>query len=93
MITGQSLLIQVLIYSIQVANLLKINHLLQRLDKRITAVDDYADLLMMSIASAGNDQRLEQNEAPPPSAIISMSREELDALSRNSGEGKKTSAT
>ena len=36
----------------------------------IKAVDDYADLLRMSIASAGNDHRLGANEAPP--AIISM---------------------
>lgn len=36
----------------------------------IQAVDDYADLLRLSVASAGNDHRLGANEAPP--AIISM---------------------
>lgn len=36
----------------------------------IKAVDDYADLLRSSIASAGNDHRLGANEAPP--AIISV---------------------
>ena len=36
----------------------------------IKAVDDYADLLRASIASAGNDYRLGANEAPP--AIISV---------------------
>lgn len=36
----------------------------------IKAVDDYQDLLRISIASAGNDHRLGANEAPP--AIISV---------------------
>lgn len=36
----------------------------------IKAVDEYQDLLRMSVASAGNDHRLGANEAPP--AIISM---------------------
>lgn len=36
----------------------------------ITAVDNYADLLRMSAAIAGNDHRLGANEAPP--AIISI---------------------
>jgi len=36
----------------------------------IKAVDDYAELLRASIASAGNDHRLGANEAPP--AIISV---------------------
>ena len=36
----------------------------------INAVDDYADLLRLSVASAGNDHRLGANEAPP--AIISV---------------------
>ena len=36
----------------------------------IQAVDDYADLMRMSVASAGNDHRLGANEAPP--AIISI---------------------
>ncbi|MDO5406890.1 MAG: glutamine synthetase III [Eubacteriales bacterium] len=36
----------------------------------IKAVDEYADLLRISVASAGNDHRLGANEAPP--AIISI---------------------
>ena len=36
----------------------------------IKAVDDYQDLLRVSVASAGNDHRLGANEAPP--AIISI---------------------
>ena len=36
----------------------------------IKAVDEYADLLRVSAASAGNDHRLGANEAPP--AIVSM---------------------
>ena len=36
----------------------------------IAAVDEHADLLRMSVASAGNDHRLGGNEAPP--AIISV---------------------
>ena len=36
----------------------------------VAAVDDHADLLRMSVASAGNDHRLGANEAPP--AIISV---------------------
>ena len=36
----------------------------------VRAVDDYQDLLRISVASAGNDHRLGGNEAPP--AIISM---------------------
>ncbi|MBR3973751.1 MAG: glutamine synthetase III [Oscillospiraceae bacterium] len=36
----------------------------------IKAVDDYQDLLRLSVASAGNDHRLGANEAPP--AVVSM---------------------
>ena len=36
----------------------------------IQAVDDYQDLLRISVASAGNDHRLGANEAPP--AIVSI---------------------
>ena len=36
----------------------------------IKAVDEYSDLLRLSVASAGNDHRLGANEAPP--AIISI---------------------
>lgn len=45
----------------------------------IKAVDDYAELLRLSVASAGNDHRLGANEAPP--AIISIFvGEELEGL-------------
>ena len=36
----------------------------------IAAVDEYADLLRVSVATAGNDHRLGANEAPP--AVISI---------------------
>ena len=36
----------------------------------IAAVDDYADLMRISVATAGNDHRLGANEAPP--AVISI---------------------
>ena len=36
----------------------------------IKAVDDYQDLLRISVATAGNDQRLGANEAPP--AVVSI---------------------
>ena len=36
----------------------------------ISAVDEYADLMRVSVASAGNDHRLGANEAPP--AIVSI---------------------
>ena len=45
----------------------------------IKAVDDYAELLRISVASAGNDHRLGANEAPP--ALISIFLgDELDAI-------------
>ena len=45
----------------------------------IQAVDDYQDLLRLSVATAGNDHRLGANEAPP--AIISVFLgEELTAI-------------
>ena len=53
----------------------------------IKAVDEYQDLLRISVASAGNDHRLGANEAPP--AIISMFiGDELQAIldSIESGE-------
>ncbi|MEE3420271.1 MAG: glutamine synthetase III [Lachnospiraceae bacterium] len=45
----------------------------------IAAVDDYADLMRISVASAGNDHRLGANEAPP--AVISIFvGDELEAV-------------
>ncbi len=45
----------------------------------IKAVDDYQDLLRISVASAGNDHRLGANEAPPAVVSIFMG-EELSAI-------------
>ena len=61
----------------------------------IKAVDEYQDLLRMSVASAGNDHRLGANEAPP--AIVSMFlgeelTEVIDALEHDvkyRGKGKQ----
>ena len=61
----------------------------------IKAVDEYQDLLRLSVASAGNDHRLGANEAPP--AIVSMYigeelTEVIDALEHDvkySGKGKQ----
>ncbi len=52
----------------------------------IKAVDEYQDLLRISVASAGNDHRLGANEAPP--AIVSMFlgtdlAEILEAIEKN----------
>ncbi len=53
----------------------------------IKAVDEYQDMLRISIASAGNDHRLGANEAPP--AIISMFiGSELDAVLESIVTGK-----
>ena len=52
----------------------------------IKAVDEYQDLLRISVASAGNDHRLGGNEAPP--AIVSIYvGDELDAVIRSIIEG------
>jgi len=58
----------------------------------IKAVDDYQDLLRISVASAGNDHRLGANEAPP--AIISIFLGDeltaiLDALEAGTAYGGK----
>ena len=58
----------------------------------IKAVDDYQDLLRISVASAGNDHRLGANEAPP--AIISIFLGDeltaiLDALEAGVAYGSK----
>ena len=52
----------------------------------IKAVDEYQDLLRISVASAGNDHRLGANEAPP--AIVSIYvGDELAAVIRSLVEG------
>ncbi len=53
----------------------------------IKAVDEYQDLLRISVASAGNDHRLGANEAPP--AIVSMFLgDELSEILKCLEEGK-----
>jgi len=53
----------------------------------IQGVDEYQDLLRISVASAGNDRRLGANEAPP--AIVSMFLgDELTAVLQAIEEGK-----
>ena len=52
----------------------------------ITAVDEYADILRLSVATAGNDHRLGGNEAPP--AIVSVFvGDELTAVLKSIEEG------
>lgn len=46
----------------------------------IKAVDEYADLLRISVASAGNDHRLGANEAPPAIVSIFLGDELTDIL-------------
>ena len=58
----------------------------------LKAVDDYQDLLRISVASAGNDHRLGANEAPP--AVISVFLGDelsaiLDAIDRAAPYGQK----
>lgn len=59
----------------------------------IKAVDEYQDLLRISVASAGNDHRLGANEAPP--AIVSMFLGEdlteiLEAIESGNAYNKRT---
>ena len=46
----------------------------------IKAVDDYQDLLRVSVASAGNDHRLGANEAPPAVVSIFLGGELMEIL-------------
>ena len=56
----------------------------------ISAVDDYQDLLRISVAGAGNDHRLGANEAPP--AIVSLFLgEELDGILSAIADGRQYS--
>ena len=58
----------------------------------IQAVDDYQELLRMTVASAGNDHRLGANEAPP--AIISIFLgDELDNIVNALISGKEYEGT
>ena len=58
----------------------------------IKAVDDYQDLLRVSVASAGNDHRLGANEAPPAIVSIFLGDEIagiLEAIENDSPYGQK----
>ena len=58
----------------------------------VKAVDEYQDLLRVSVASAGNDHRLGANEAPP--AIISMFLgEELQSIVDSIIHGEKATGS
>ena len=62
----------------------------------IKAVDEYQDLLRISVATAGNDHRLGANEAPP--AIVSMFvgtelEEILEAIEQDTPYGSKERET
>ena len=57
----------------------------------IKAVDEYADLMRISVASAGNDHRLGANEAPPAIVSIFLGDEltgVLDSIENNTFFGK-----
>lgn len=55
----------------------------------IKAVDDYAEILRLSVATAGNDHRLGANEAPP--AIVSIYLgDQLENVVEELVSGKKT---
>ena len=55
----------------------------------VKAVDDYSDLLRVSVATAGNDHRLGANEAPP--AIVSIYLgDQLTKIVNDLISGKKT---
>jgi glutamine synthetase len=57
----------------------------------VAAVDDYQDLLRLSVASAGNDHRLGASDAPP--AIVSVYLgEELTAILESLGSGAGAAA-
>ena len=58
----------------------------------IKAVDDYADLMRLSVASAGNDHRLGANEAPPAIVSIFLGEEltaVLDSIENDTFFGKQ----
>jgi glutamine synthetase len=57
----------------------------------IKAVDTYADLLRMSVASAGNDHRLGANEAPPAIVSIFLGDQLTDIIEQIEKGGAKSS--
>jgi glutamine synthetase len=62
----------------------------------IKAVDEYADLLRLSVASAGNDHRLGANEAPPAIVSIFLGEQLTDIilqLEKGKAESSKKATT
>lgn len=57
----------------------------------IKAVDDYAELLRLSAANAGNDHRLGANEAPPAIISIFLGEQLTDILEQLEKGGAKSS--
>ncbi|MFA5059381.1 MAG: glutamine synthetase III [Candidatus Omnitrophota bacterium] len=57
----------------------------------IKAVDTYADLLRVTVASAGNDHRLGANEAPPAIVSIFLGDQLTDIIEQIEKGGAKTS--
>ena len=57
----------------------------------IKAVDSYADLLRVSVASAGNDHRLGANEAPPAIVSIFLGDQLTDIIEQIEKGGAKSS--
>lgn len=57
----------------------------------IKAVDSYADLLRVSVATAGNDHRLGANEAPPAIVSIFLGDQLTDIIEQIEKGGAKTS--
>ncbi len=57
----------------------------------IKAVDSYADLLRVSVATAGNDHRLGANEAPPAIVSIFLGDQLYDIVEQIEKGGAKTS--
>lgn len=58
----------------------------------IKAVDTYADLLRVTVASAGNDHRLGANEAPPAIVSIFLGAQLFDIVEQIEKGGAKTSS-
>ncbi|MCR4435459.1 MAG: glutamine synthetase III [Clostridiales bacterium] len=56
----------------------------------IKAVDDYADLLRLSIANPGNDHRLGANEAPPAIVSVFLGEQLTDILEQIEKSGEAT---
>lgn len=58
----------------------------------VKAVDDYADLLRLTVATPGNDHRLGANEAPPAIVSIFLGEELTDVLNQlEQGKAKENS--